>query len=91
MASLFLHFCNYLPFKQDLALCLKNFDTPLPKDDLYKVSLKLACWLEKILKNFQCISTISPSPLEKGIALHMNKFESPLPKDDLCQLWLQLA
>jgi hypothetical protein len=34
-------------FEEDLALYLNNLESPLPKDDLYKVSLKLACWLWK--------------------------------------------
>jgi hypothetical protein len=37
-------FCDYLPFEKDLALDLYNFEFPLPKDDLYQVLLKLACW-----------------------------------------------
>jgi hypothetical protein len=42
--SPFLHFCDYLPFEKNLALDLNNFEFPLPKDDLYQVLLKLACW-----------------------------------------------
>jgi hypothetical protein len=38
--TLFLHFYNYLPFEQDLAL----FEFPSPKDDLYQVSLQFVCW-----------------------------------------------
>jgi FtsH-binding integral membrane protein len=30
----FLHFYNYLPFEEDLALYLNNLEFPLPKDDL---------------------------------------------------------
>jgi hypothetical protein len=41
---MFLHFCDYLPFEEDLALALYNVKSPLPKDDLYQVWLKLACW-----------------------------------------------
>jgi hypothetical protein len=37
-----LQFCNYLPFEEDMALCLNNLESPLPKDDLYQVWLKLA-------------------------------------------------
>jgi hypothetical protein len=33
----FLHFCDYLPFEEDLALYLNNLESPLPKDDLYQV------------------------------------------------------
>jgi hypothetical protein len=38
------HFCNYLPFEEDLALYLNTLEFPLPKDDLYEVWLKLVCW-----------------------------------------------
>jgi hypothetical protein len=33
----FLHFCDYLPFEEDLALYLFKLDLPSPKDNLYKV------------------------------------------------------
>jgi hypothetical protein len=85
-----LHFCDYLPFKKDLALDLYNFEFPLPKDDLYQVLLKLACcfWTRRFLK----IYTLSLlSPLGEGGVLHLRNSESSLPKDDLCQLWLKLA
>jgi hypothetical protein len=42
--TLFLHFCDYPPFEEDLVLYLNNLIFPLPKDDLYQVSMKLACW-----------------------------------------------
>jgi hypothetical protein len=29
------HFCNYLPFEYDLALYLKKFEFPLPKEYLH--------------------------------------------------------
>jgi hypothetical protein len=44
------HFCNYLPFEEDLALYLKNFEFPSSKDVLYQVSLKLACWFWRIFQ-----------------------------------------
>ena len=31
------HFCDYLPFEEDLALYLNNLESPLPKDDLCQV------------------------------------------------------
>jgi hypothetical protein len=40
----FLHFCNYLPFEEDLALNLNNLEFPLSKHNLCQVWLKLACW-----------------------------------------------
>jgi hypothetical protein len=33
----FLHFYDYLPFEEDLALYLHNSKFPLSKDDLYQV------------------------------------------------------
>jgi hypothetical protein len=33
----FLHFSDYLPFEEDLALHLKNLEFPLPKDDLFQL------------------------------------------------------
>jgi hypothetical protein len=46
----FLHFCNNLPFEEDLALYLNNLEFPLTKDDLYQVWLNLAGSGEKIFK-----------------------------------------
>jgi hypothetical protein len=39
-----LYLCNYFPFEEDLALYLNNLESAVLKDDLYQVSLKLACW-----------------------------------------------
>jgi hypothetical protein len=33
----FLHFCDYLPFEEDLTLYLNNLEFPLPKDDFCQV------------------------------------------------------
>ena len=87
------HFCNYLPFEEDLALYLNNLEFPLPKDDLYQVWLKLACWFwrRRFFKNFSVFLLFCYYlPLGKGVLLHLNNFESPPPKDDLCQVWLKL-
>jgi lipopolysaccharide biosynthesis glycosyltransferase len=35
--TLFLHFCDYTPFEEDLALYLNNLEFLLPKDNLYQV------------------------------------------------------
>jgi hypothetical protein len=40
----FLHFCDYLPFEEDLDLYLNKLEFPLPKNNLYQVWLNLACW-----------------------------------------------
>jgi hypothetical protein len=33
----FLHFCDYLPFEDDLVLYLNKLESPSTKDSLYKV------------------------------------------------------
>jgi hypothetical protein len=33
----FLHFCDYLPFEEDLTLYLNKLDFPSSKDNLYQV------------------------------------------------------
>jgi hypothetical protein len=88
------HFCDYLPFEEDLALYLNNLEFPLPKDDFCQVWLKLACWLWKrrFLKIFSVFLLFCDYlPLEKGNLLYLNNLESPPPKDHLCQVWLKLA
>jgi hypothetical protein len=74
-----LDFCNYLPFEEDLALYFKNLKLPLPKDDLYQVSLKLICWFWRgFLKIFSVFLLFCYYlPLDKGIPLHLNNLESP--------------
>jgi hypothetical protein len=87
-----LHFCDYLPFEEDLALDMYDFKFPLPKD-MYQVQFKLACWFWrrflKILSEFLlfCYYLL----LGKGFVLQLYNSEFPLPKDDLSQLWLKLA
>jgi hypothetical protein len=88
----FLHFYNYLLFEQDLSFYLKNFEFPSPKDDLWQVELKLACWFwKRFFKIIQRIFTLSIlSPLEKGYYPSFEQFSIPFPKEDLCQVWLKL-
>jgi hypothetical protein len=72
----------------------ENLESPLPKDDLCQVWLKLACWLwrRRFLKNFsEFLLFRDYLPLEKSNPLHLNNLEFPPPKDDLCQVWLKLA
>jgi hypothetical protein len=33
----YLHFCDYLPFEEDLVLYLKKLEFPSSKDNLYQV------------------------------------------------------
>jgi hypothetical protein len=80
----FLHFCNYLPFEEDLALYLNKLEFPFVPS-LIEFGLLV---LEKIFEIFQCIFTrLLLSSLGEG--------RSPLlplpPKDGLCQIWLKLA
>jgi hypothetical protein len=93
--TLFLYSCNYLPFEEDLALYLNEFEFSLPKDDLCQVSLKLAWWFWRRFLYKKKISVFLLFryylSLGKRVGLHMNNFESLSPKADLCQLWLQLA
>jgi hypothetical protein len=87
-------FLWYLPFEEDLALYLNNLEFPLPKDDLYQLWLKLACWFwrRRFKKKFSVFLLFCDYlPLEKGNPLPSNNLKSPPPKDDLCQVWLKLA
>jgi hypothetical protein len=90
----FFHFCDYLPFEEDLALYLNKLEFPLPKDNLYQVWLNLACWFwrRRFLKFFSALLLLCYYlPLEKGDPLHLKTLETPFPKDDLCQVWWKLA
>jgi hypothetical protein len=74
-----LHFCHYLPFEEDLALYLNNFEYSFPKNDMYYISLKF--WR---IENFCVFLRFRYYlPMEKRVGLHMNNFESPSPKDDV--------
>jgi hypothetical protein len=42
--SVFALFCYYLPFVKGYALRLSKLESPLPKNDLCQVRLKLAQW-----------------------------------------------
>jgi hypothetical protein len=90
------HFCIFviiLPFEEDLALYLNNLEAPLPKDDMYQVWLKLACWFwrRRFLKIFSVFLLFAIiSPWRKAIPFILTIY-NPLPKDDLCQVWLKLA
>jgi hypothetical protein len=50
----FLHFRDYLPFEEDMALYLNKLEFPSPKDNLYQVWLNLAScfWRTRFLKIF---------------------------------------
>jgi hypothetical protein len=46
------HFCDNLPFEEDLALYLNKLEFPSTKDNLYQVWLILAGWFWRFLKKF---------------------------------------
>ena len=92
--NVFLQFRNYLPLESGGALHLNKFESPLPKDDLCQVWLKMAQWFwrRRFLIFVNVFSQLcNYLPLEKAGALHLNKLESPSPKDALCQFWLKLV
>jgi hypothetical protein len=94
--TLFLHFCDYLPFEEDLALYLNKLEFPSLKDNLYQVWLNLAGWFwRRFLKIFSVFLLfcyyLPLDMLEKGYRLPLNKLEFPSSKDDLCQVWLKLV
>jgi hypothetical protein len=86
----FLHFCNYLPFEEDLTLYLNKLDLPSPKDNCLKfVLIWPAGSGEEDFQKIKGIFTLSLlSPLGGGL---FPLFEQTSPKDDLCQVWFKLA
>jgi hypothetical protein len=77
-----------------LALYLNKLEFPSPKNNVYQVWLKLACWFwrRRFLKFFNVFLLFHYYLLlEKGYPLPMNKLESHWSKDDLCQVWLKVV
>ena len=77
-----------------MVLSLNKLESPLPKDALCQVRLKLVQWF--LRRRFLILVHVfllfhNYLALEKGKALHLNKLESPSPKDALCQVWLKLT
>jgi hypothetical protein len=62
--TLFLHFCDYLPFKDSLALSLNSLESPSCKTALYQDWLKLVSWFRrrflKILSNINTYNIVFP-------------------------------
>mgnify|MGYP003691677181 CR=1 FL=1 len=74
-------FCYYPPLKEDLTLHFNIFESPLYKDTLCQVWLKLAKWFlrRRFFKDINVFSLCGYClPLKKGMALNLNKFEFPL-------------
>ena len=71
-----------------------NLESPLPKDALCQVWLKLAQWFWR-RRFFNFVNVFlqfrNYLHLEKGKALLLIKLEYLSPKDFLCQVWLKLA
>jgi hypothetical protein len=73
-----LHFCDYLPFEEDLALNLNNLESPLPKDDL---EIGLLVLEKKIFKKFQSIFTLLLiSPVGEKQSPSFEQFRIPSPQ-----------
>ena len=90
----FLLFLNNLPLEKDRDLLLNKLKSPLSKDALCQVWLKLAerFWRRRFLNFFNVFSLFcNYLPLEKGRALHLKKLDSPSSKDALCEVWLTLT
>ena len=84
----------YLPLKKGRALHLNKLESPLPKDDLCQVWLKLAqsFWRRRFLKFVNVFVLIrNYLPLEKAESFHFNKHVFPSSEDALCQDWLKFA
>jgi hypothetical protein len=67
----------------------KKLESPLPKDDLCEVWLKLAqrFWRRRFLNDSTPILYFCDYlPFGEVLALYLIKLESPLPKDDLYQV-----
>jgi hypothetical protein len=87
------HFCDNLPFEEDLALFLYKLELDLPKDDLYTVWLRLSSWFwRRFFKIFNvALLFCYYLPLGGSIVLHFNNFECPTLKDNSCHVWFKLA
>jgi hypothetical protein len=89
---LFLPFCIYFPFEEDLVHYIKKLEFPSSKGVLLQAWLKLACWIWWRFFFYFSVYLLFCYylPLEKRVDLHLKNLESPLFKDDLCQLCLAL-
>ena len=73
--------CYYPPLEEDMDLCFNKFESPLHKDTLCQVWLKLAKWFlrtRRVLKNhFANFNVFSLCgyylPLKNSMALNLNK------------------
>ena len=95
MYIIFLLFRNYLSLENSLTLHLNKLESPLPRDALCQVWLKLTQWFWRniFLYNFVNVFLLFRNylPLEKSVALYLNKLKPPSSRAALCQVWLKLA
>ena len=81
--NVFSQFGNYFLLEKGGSLHLNKFESPLSKDTLCQVLLKLAQWFwrRRFYKNINVFSQFrNYLPLEKGMALYLNKLESLYPR-----------
>jgi hypothetical protein len=72
---IFLFFCDYLPFEEDLTIYLNKLEFPLPENNLYQVWLNLASCFGRTrsLKNFSAFLLFRYYlPLEKSYPIPLN-------------------
>jgi hypothetical protein len=82
----FWHFCDYLPFEEDLAFYLNKLEFPSSKDNVYQVWLNLASWFwrRRFLKLFNVfLLFLYYLPLEKGYPILWTNF-NPLYQRMIC-------
>jgi hypothetical protein len=87
--SAFLLFRYYLPLEKSYPLHLNKRESPLPKNDMCQVWLKLAQWFFKWPTVF--LHFCDYLPFEEDLVLYLNKLEFPSPMDNFYQVWLNLA
>jgi hypothetical protein len=87
--NVFLLFRYYLPLKKGYPLRLNKLESPLPKDDLCQVWLKLAQWFwrRKFLNDTNpFLDFCDYLPVEEDLALYLNKLDFTSSKDNLYQV-----
>jgi hypothetical protein len=79
---IFLLFRDYLPLERGYPLSLNKLESPLSKDDLCQVWLKLAHWFWRRFFNhpFPFLHFCYYLPFEEDLDLYLNKLEFPSPK-----------
>jgi hypothetical protein len=91
--NVFSLFRYYLPLEKGYPLRLNKLESPLPKNDLYQVRLKLAQWFWRRFLNDPTpfLHFCDYLPFEEDLVIYLNKLEFPSPKDNLYQVRLNLA